>query len=63
VNPPQSTVVERADQYGIGKKIIFVTNNASKSRRQYKGVFDKLGIEASTVSIHQLSFSNSVLML
>jgi 4-nitrophenyl phosphatase len=35
-----------------GKKIIFVTNNASKSRRQYKGTFDKLGIEAKTVSCH-----------
>ncbi len=32
-----------------GKRIIFVTNNASKSRRQYKAVFDKLGIEAKEV--------------
>jgi hypothetical protein len=34
---------------GIGKKVIFVTNNASKSRRMYKSTFDKLGIEVKEV--------------
>ncbi len=33
----------------LGKRLIFVTNNASKSRRQYKSTFDKLGIEAKEV--------------
>lgn len=32
------------------KSIIFVTNNATKSRRNYKGKFDKLGIQAEVVS-------------
>jgi ribonucleotide monophosphatase NagD (HAD superfamily) len=32
-----------------GKDIVFVTNNATKSRRQYKAKFDKLGIQASEV--------------
>lgn len=34
----------------LGKKIIFVTNNAAKSRPQYLKTFEKLGIEAYTVS-------------
>jgi 4-nitrophenyl phosphatase len=34
----------------VGKKVIFVTNNASKSRRMYKSVFDKLDIEVKEVS-------------
>lgn len=35
----------------IEKHIIFVTNNATKSRRSYKGKFDKLGVQAEVVSI------------
>lgn len=34
------------------KKVIFVTNNATQSRRMYKGKFDKLGVEAHVVSIN-----------
>jgi len=34
---------------GIEKSIIFVTNNATKSRREYKKKFDKLGIDATVV--------------
>lgn len=34
----------------VEKQIIFVTNNATKSRKNYKGKFDKLGIEAYVVS-------------
>lgn len=34
-----------------GKQVVFVTNNASKSRRSYKGKFDKMGIEASEVRL------------
>lgn len=33
-----------------GKRVIFVTNNASKSRRMYKTTFDKLGIQVKEVS-------------
>ncbi|KAL0573540.1 hypothetical protein V5O48_008426 [Marasmius crinis-equi] len=34
---------------GKKKKVIFVTNNATKSRKSYKGKFDNLGVEASVV--------------
>lgn len=33
-----------------GKQVVFVTNNASKSRRAYKGKFDKLNIPVKEVS-------------
>ena len=33
------------------KNIIFVTNNATKSRRHYKGKFDKMGVQAEIVRI------------
>jgi len=33
----------------VGKRVIFVTNNASKSRRMYKTTFDKLGIQVKEV--------------
>ena len=32
------------------KKVLFVTNNATKSRKNYKGKFDQLGVEAHVVS-------------
>lgn len=34
----------------LEKSVIFVTNNATQSRRMYKGKFDKLGVEAHVVS-------------
>ena len=34
-----------------GKKLIFVTNNAAKSRRQYVETFNKLGLEAQPVCV------------
>jgi hypothetical protein len=34
----------------VGKNILFVTNNASKSRAMYKSTFDSFGIQASVVS-------------
>ena len=34
----------------LGKKLVFVTNNSTKSRADYKKKFDKLGIEAYEVS-------------
>lgn len=35
--------------FAIDKQVIFVTNNATKSRRTYKLKFDKHGIEAHLV--------------
>ena len=32
------------------KSVLFVTNNATKSRKNYKKKFDKLGVEAHVVS-------------
>ncbi|KAK4686396.1 4-nitrophenyl phosphatase, partial [Tremellales sp. Uapishka_1] len=43
-----------------GKRIIFVTNNARKSRRQYKETFDKLGIEASVEEIFGSAYASAV---
>lgn len=34
----------------LGKNVIFVSNNASKSRPMYKKSFDKFGIDVSEVS-------------
>lgn len=34
--------------------MLFVTNNATKSRKSYKTKFDKLGVEAHVVSVHLL---------
>lgn len=33
----------------VDKSIVFVTNNATKSRKKYKNKFDKLGIDATVV--------------
>ena len=35
--------------FAIDKQVLFVTNNATKSRRTYKLKFDKHGIEAHLV--------------
>ena len=34
-----------------GKQLVFVTNNSTKSRADYKKKFDKLGIPAEVVSL------------
>lgn len=34
---------------GTGKQLVFVTNNSTKSRADYKKKFDKMGIEAYEV--------------
>ena len=34
---------------GLDKSVIFVTNNATKSRKDYKKKFDRLGIDATVV--------------
>lgn len=37
------------DQFHVEKNVLFVTNNATKSRRSYKTKFDQLGVEAHVV--------------
>ena len=36
-------------EYLPGKQLVFVTNNSTKSRADYKKKFDKMGITASEV--------------
>lgn len=45
--PGAASVLEKLRAQG--KQVVFVTNNASKSRRAYKGKFDKLNIRAEEV--------------
>ncbi|KAG8694732.1 hypothetical protein FRC08_008296 [Ceratobasidium sp. 394] len=42
------------------KNIIFVTNNATKSRRNYKGKFDKLGVQAEVDEIFGSAYAAAV---
>ncbi|RXK34830.1 4-nitrophenyl phosphatase [Tremella mesenterica] len=44
------------------KRLIFVTNNASKSRRQYKATFDKLGIPVSENEIFGSAYASAVFL-
>ncbi|KAF8843499.1 2-phosphoglycolate phosphatase [Paxillus ammoniavirescens] len=43
-----------------GKRILFVTNNASKSRKSYKGKFDQLGVEARVDEIYGSAYAAAV---
>ena len=40
-----------------GKKVIFVTNNSTKSRAGYKAKFTKLGLEVDAAEIYSSSFA------
>ncbi|KAJ7608444.1 HAD-like domain-containing protein [Roridomyces roridus] len=42
------------------KKVIFVTNNATKSRKSYKGKFDALGVEAHVDEIYGSAYAAAV---
>ncbi|KAI0826179.1 2-phosphoglycolate phosphatase [Irpex lacteus] len=42
------------------KSVIFVTNNATQSRRMYKGKFDKLGVEAHVDEIFGSAYASAV---
>ncbi|EGO01264.1 hypothetical protein SERLA73DRAFT_179405 [Serpula lacrymans var. lacrymans S7.3] len=42
------------------KTILFVTNNASKSRKSYKGKFDQLGVVASVDEIFGSAYASAV---
>ncbi|KAI6160771.1 HAD-like domain-containing protein [Pisolithus thermaeus] len=43
-----------------GKRLLFVTNNATKSRRSYKTKFDQLGIEAHVDEIYGSAYAAAV---
>lgn len=51
---PVSLVTWRRSDHLLGKKIIFVTNNAAKSRPMYVKTFEKMGLEAKAVGPLQL---------
>jgi len=42
------------------KKVLFVTNNATKSRKAYKSKFDKLGVEAHVDEIYGSAYASAV---
>ncbi|TFK28232.1 p-nitrophenyl phosphatase [Coprinopsis marcescibilis] len=42
------------------KKVVFVTNNATKSRRSYKSKFDQLGVEAHVDEIYGSAYTAAV---
>lgn len=42
--------LENTSQQWVGKQLVFVTNNSTKSRSDYKKKFDKVGIAANEVS-------------
>ncbi|KAJ7178123.1 HAD-like domain-containing protein [Mycena filopes] len=42
------------------KKVLFVTNNATKSRKSYKGKFDMLGVEAHVDEIYGSAYAAAV---
>jgi len=42
------------------KKVVFVTNNATKSRRNYKTKFDQLGIEAHVDEIYGSAYTAAI---
>jgi phosphoglycolate phosphatase len=41
----------------MGKKLIFVTNNSTKSRKGYQSKFTKLGLKVSPEEIYSSSFA------
>ena len=51
VGPPTANIEGQLTDTAAEKSIIFVTNNASKSRQDYKSKFDKLGIQAEVVRV------------
>jgi 4-nitrophenyl phosphatase len=51
-------IFDQADISTQDKKVIFVTNNATKSRKSYKGKFDQLGVQAHVVRVGSLVFDS-----
>lgn len=57
-NKPLPHVAETIDMLRArGKKLIFVTNNSTKSRRMYKAKFEKLGIKVNEEDIFGSSYA------
>lgn len=52
-----TTCVKAADGISPGKQLVFVTNNSTKSRADYKKKFDKMGITASVVCLDNVPFT------
>ncbi|KDR76871.1 hypothetical protein GALMADRAFT_245964 [Galerina marginata CBS 339.88] len=44
----------------LNKKVVFVTNNATKSRKSYKTKFDQLGVEAHVDEIYGSAYAAAV---
>ncbi|KAL0575796.1 hypothetical protein V5O48_006174 [Marasmius crinis-equi] len=55
-----SIPIRRLNKIKQEKKVIFVTNNATKSRKSYKGKFDNLGVEASVDEIYGSAYAAAV---
>lgn len=49
--------MQAADGISPGKQLVFVTNNSTKSRADYKKKFDKMGITASVVCLDNVPFT------
>lgn len=47
----------------IGKQVVFVTNNSTKSRLDYKKKLDKLGVPATHVSAPIVGYMNIAVWL
>lgn len=48
---PAGEKVRARDSYQLGKQVVFVTNNSTKSRADYKKKLEKLGIPSTTVCL------------
>ena len=54
-SPHQNFGRDFLDPYhGQGKKLVFVTNNATKSRKSYKKKFDQLGLDVHVVRVQSM---------
>ena len=51
VGLPTANIEGKLTDVAAEKSVIFVTNNATKSRQDYKSKFDKLGIQAEVVRV------------
>ncbi|KAG2024777.1 hypothetical protein GB937_003476 [Aspergillus fischeri] len=57
---PAGEKLQARDSYPLGKQVVFVTNNSTKSRADYKKKLEKLGIPSTTEEIFSSSYSASI---
>ncbi|GIJ87472.1 hypothetical protein Asppvi_006378 [Aspergillus pseudoviridinutans] len=57
---PAGEKLRARDSYPPGKQVVFVTNNSTKSRADYKKKLEKLGIPSTTEEIFSSSYSASI---